>query len=254
MSMPGLGDELGVHHEPPAQQHRGHRENGEHRVDGHHHGDQHPEVELGEVPLQGLAIEFLLDQPGRRIGELDPAQDQEAMTPSAYHLTQGDRHGPGKSVHARADGAAGKGRGEQAEDVRSPAVGQAEGGGGEGPAVDDAAVYAPLGQHEQRDRCHHRVNRRKQDRDRHHPDGEEVPGHAALQVGHPRCRRHGNQPAAQQQSELPRIRYGATSSGRLRSRRTRTRPAPRSRRKRGAGGEGATKPSSERPRAPVWRG
>ena len=41
--------ELRVHHEPPGQQHRGHRENRQDGADRDDHGDQDAEVELGEV-------------------------------------------------------------------------------------------------------------------------------------------------------------------------------------------------------------
>ncbi len=52
----GLGEKLGVHHEPPGQQHGGHGEKGQDGIEGHDHRDQDGEIELGEVGLQRLAV------------------------------------------------------------------------------------------------------------------------------------------------------------------------------------------------------
>ena len=72
---------------------------------------------------------------------------------------------------------------------------------GEDPAVDHAPVHPPLGEHQQRDRGHHGVDRRQQDRHREHPGGEEVPHQAGLEVGDPRGGHDRDHAAAEQQQE-----------------------------------------------------
>ena len=201
----GLGQQLGVHDEPPGQQHGRHGGDGQHRVDGDHDGDQDAEVELGEVGLQRLPAQLELGQLDAGIGQLDRAHDQEVVAAAADDLAQ--RHGQheGEGVHARADRGAGEGHGKLPEQQRRHAVGQADGGAGEDPAVDHALVDPQLGEHLQRDRGQHGVDRRQQDRHRQHPHGEEVPGHAGLEVGDPRGGGHGDHAARQQQRELHQV-------------------------------------------------
>jgi len=63
-----LGEELGVHHEPPGQQDGGHGEHGQNRVDRHHDGDHDTEVDLREVGLERLAVQLKEGHARRGIG------------------------------------------------------------------------------------------------------------------------------------------------------------------------------------------
>ena len=103
---------------------------------------------------------------------------------------------------------AGEGRGELAEQQGSRAVGQADGPGREDPAVDHALVHPPLGEHLQRDRGQHGVDRRQHDRHREHPGGEEVPRDAGLEIGDPRGGHDRDRAAGQQQQERQQVRGG----------------------------------------------
>ncbi len=190
-----------MHHEPPRQQHGRDSENGQHRVNGHHYRDHDAQVDLREVRQQRLAVQQQAGQPCRGIGKLDRAHQQGIVSQPADELARGDRGGPGERVQASAYRAAGEGRGDRVERERGHAVGQANRPAGEHAAVNDPAVHAPLGQHEQRDGRHHGVERRQQDRYRQHPHGKEVAHHAALQVGHPRSRPDRDQAAAEEQQE-----------------------------------------------------
>ena len=153
--------------------------------------------------------------PHRGVAQLDRRHDQELVAEAADQLAYCDGQDPGDGVRPRADRAAGEGIRKLAEQQGRRPVGQADGAGSEDPAVDHALVHPPLGEHLQRDRGEHGVDRRQQDRHREHPGGEEVPGHASLEVRDPRGGRDRDHAADQQQQELQQVRSGP---GRLRRR------------------------------------
>ncbi len=202
---PGLGQQLPVHHEAPDQQHGGYGEDGQERADRDHDGDQHAEVELGEVGHQRLAVELQVGEADGGVGQLDAAHDQRLVPAAADLLGQGDGDSPGQRVQPGADRAARERRGERAEHHRRRPVGQRDGAHGEDPPVDHAPEDPELGEHVQRDGRDHGVERRQQDRDGQDPHGDEVPGDAALAVDDPRGGRDRDQAAAQQQGELPHV-------------------------------------------------
>ena len=77
-----------MHHEAPDQQHGGHGEDRQtQRADRDNDGDQHAEVELGEVALQRLTVQLQRSDPDRGIGQLHADHDEELVT-SAPTISQ----------------------------------------------------------------------------------------------------------------------------------------------------------------------
>jgi hypothetical protein len=199
-----LGQELRVHHVPPGQQDGGDGENSQYRLDGDGHGNQDAEVDLNEVGLQRLAVQRHFSHAGRGIRELDRDGDQHPVQ-AAHDVADGDGGRPGERVQADADHASGEGRGQSPEHERRRAIGQADGRAGEHPAIDDALTHSPVGEQQQRDGRDHRIERREQDRDREHPDRQEILHHRAPAVCHPGGRHHRDHAAAEQQEELRQV-------------------------------------------------
>jgi hypothetical protein len=192
-----LGQELRVHHVPPGQQDGGNSEDSQYRLDGDGDGNQDAEVDLNEVGLQRLAVQRHLGHAGRGIRELDRDSDQHPVQ-AAHDVADGDGGRPGERVQPGADHAPGEGRGQGPEHERRRAVRQADGRAGEHPAVDDTLAHSPVGQQQQRDGRDHGVERREQDRDRQHPDRQEILHHRAPAVRHPGGRYDRDHAAAEQ--------------------------------------------------------
>jgi len=150
-----------------------------------------PTIGTGRHALTWAVAVVISEQVGRR-------GHQGLVAPPADLLADDDRHGPGEGVPAGADRRAGERLRERTEHHRRRPVGQAYGADREYPAVDDPALDQQLGEDYQRDRGHHGIDGREQDRDRQHPHGEEVPGHTALDIGALRRRRDRDHAAGEQ--------------------------------------------------------
>ena len=108
VSILDCGQQLGVHDEPPGQQHGRDGGDGQHRVDRDHDGDQEAEIELREVGLQRLAVQRQVGQPHRGVAQLDRAHDQELVAEARRPARTWRRPGPGEGVRPRADRAPAK--------------------------------------------------------------------------------------------------------------------------------------------------
>jgi hypothetical protein len=180
---PGLCEQWRVHHEPPRQEHRGHRAHREEYIDPDDDRRHHAEIDLREVGLQRLPVQLQLDNLRRRIGELDRDHQQDVVDQPACQFTHRDGEGPGKGVRARADRMTGEGRGAGTESQRGRTVGNCHRASGEDPAVNDSLVHHALREPQQRNRHHHRIDGRQEDGHRQHPYRQEVSGHPAFDVG-----------------------------------------------------------------------
>jgi hypothetical protein len=202
----GLGQELGVHHETPGEQHCGYPEHCQDRVPGDYHGEQDAQVHLREVGQQGLAVQRQLREPGGGVGEPDRDHQQGIVPEPADDLAACHADGPGQGVHAAAERRPGDRGRDGPEHHRRRAISQADSRAGEHPAVDEPAVNPPLGHGQQWHGRHQGVDRRKQDRHRQHPHGQEVPHQGALCLACPRGRPDRDQAAAEQQPEGHQVR------------------------------------------------